>query len=191
MIAQNRIATLLNVEKWLQDRGVEFNRKNAKSNGRTVWQITCPMDPSHESPDACIMQDDKGKMSAKCLHDSCEGYRFADFRAKIGKPSTEHYEPCGRAANRTEEPEFTLNLVQATEFWDREYDDTYLIDGLVAAGESLIVGGAQKTLKTSTCIDLMVSMATGKPALGYFTVPAPVNCGIISGSQARRQSTGR
>lgn len=62
----------LDVQRWLNDRGIKHRLKaRANGKGRSVYVLAeCPFDPSHKGPDACIMQDGAGKLSAKCLHDS-------------------------------------------------------------------------------------------------------------------------
>jgi putative DNA primase/helicase len=85
----------LMVERWLTDNGRGFRIKpNPEGKGRTVFVLdACPFDPSHKDPDSCIMQDSAGKLSAKCLHDSCAGRGWQDFKQAIGKPSKDHFDP--------------------------------------------------------------------------------------------------
>ncbi|MEO1496207.1 MAG: AAA family ATPase [Planctomycetota bacterium] len=54
-----------------------------------------------------------------------------------------------------------------------DYSVEWLIDGLIAAGQPMIVAGPQKCLKTNTLVDLAVSLATGKPLLGRFELLGP------------------
>jgi hypothetical protein len=82
----------LNVPRWLEARGVAYRVKQSTSaDDRTVYRITCPFNSSHT--DASVMQDAAGGMSAHCFHDSCNGKGWADFKAKIGPPGPEHYDP--------------------------------------------------------------------------------------------------
>jgi hypothetical protein len=107
------------VERWLQDRGVEYRVKpQTDDRGRTVYVLKeCPFDPSHGAPDSCIMQAADGKMSAQCFHDSCRGRGWQAFKRAIGKPGPEHYDPpmTPKLTNRTEDegPE-TSDLIDGT-----------------------------------------------------------------------------
>ncbi len=84
----------LDVARWLKARGVAFTVKlTPASGGRTVYLIACPFDNSHVGGDTCIMQDSAGKLSAHCFHNSCAGRGWQEFKAKIGPPDPEHYDP--------------------------------------------------------------------------------------------------
>jgi putative DNA primase/helicase len=86
----------LDVEKWLQARGVGYSVKGAKDGlGRTVYLLDeCPFDSSHGGhTETCLMQADDGQLSAKCFHDSCQGKGWQDFKEKIGAPDPDHYDP--------------------------------------------------------------------------------------------------
>jgi hypothetical protein len=85
----------LDVERWLNARGVTFRKKdNPDGRGRTVYVLKeCPFDSSHGDPDSCVMQEPGGKLSAHCFHNGCAGKGWADFRDAIGKPDGDHYDP--------------------------------------------------------------------------------------------------
>ena len=90
------------VDKWLTDRCVAFRIKDQPDGkGRTVYVLnSCPFDPSHGDPDACIMQEPGGKLSAKCFHNSCQGNNWQMFKEKIGAPNADHYDPPLRGQSR-------------------------------------------------------------------------------------------
>src|SRR5262249_49633822 len=83
------------VDKWLTDRRVDFRVKaESDGEGRTLYVLKeCAFDAGHGDPDSCIMQAANGKLSAQCFHDSCEGRGWQAFKAKIGPPNAEHYDP--------------------------------------------------------------------------------------------------
>ncbi len=83
------------VDRWLNDRGVGYRLKvEPDSKGRRVYVLKhCPFDSSHTDPDACVMQDPGGKMSAQCFHNSCQGRGWQQFKEALGKPGPEHYDP--------------------------------------------------------------------------------------------------
>lgn len=43
----------------------------------------CPFNPDHKGKDAAIIQDEKGKLGAKCFHNSCADKGWAEFRRAI------------------------------------------------------------------------------------------------------------
>jgi hypothetical protein len=57
----------------------------------------------------------------------------------------------------------------------------WLIEKVLLKGAPAVVGGPMKSLKTSVLIDLLVSLASGKPFLGHFAVPKPVRAYLMSG----------
>ncbi len=86
----------LDLPKWLSARGVAFKRKDSpSSDGRTVYLLAqCPFDASHgKGNEVSIMQDQAGKLSATCMHNSCQGRGWKEFRDAIGKPDPDHYDP--------------------------------------------------------------------------------------------------
>jgi hypothetical protein len=93
--ANGAYTSRLLIDKWLTDRGVSFRVKpQSDGNGRVVYVLAqCPFDSSHGDPDACIMQDANGKLSAHCFHNGCAGRGWQQFKEAIGAPSTKHYDP--------------------------------------------------------------------------------------------------
>ena len=86
----------LDVPKWLTARGVAFRKKDRPTgDGRTVYLLdACPFNPEHgKAGETSIMQGQDGKLSAKCMHDSCNNNGWEQFRDAIGKPDPDHYDP--------------------------------------------------------------------------------------------------
>lgn len=83
------------LDRWLSERGVGFRVKaEPDDKRRTIYVLAqCPFDPSHTDPDACIMQDAHGKLSAQCFHNSCKGRGWQQFKEAIGAPQRHHYDP--------------------------------------------------------------------------------------------------
>jgi hypothetical protein len=75
----------LDMERWLNDKGIGFKKKPEVDNlGREVWILdVCPHDPAH-GHDSCVMQARSGKLSAKCLHAGCAGKGWEEFKKAIG-----------------------------------------------------------------------------------------------------------
>jgi hypothetical protein len=62
-----------------------------------------------------------------------------------------------------------------------KFDIRFLVEGIMAAGQPLIIAGPQKALKTSVALDMAFSLATAGHFLGRFKVPEPVAVGFMSG----------
>jgi hypothetical protein len=73
----------LKVDEWLTANGQTFTVKTT-ADGRTAYVLgRCPFDPSHGGKgEVCVMQETGGKMSAKCMHDSCSGNGWQAFKGK-------------------------------------------------------------------------------------------------------------
>jgi hypothetical protein len=100
---KGRYRSRLLVDRWLSDCGVEFRVKSApEGRGRTVYVLKeCPFDTTHGDPDSCIMQDPDGKMSANCFHNGCKERGWQEFKAIIGPPESQHYDPPLTRSRRT------------------------------------------------------------------------------------------
>jgi hypothetical protein len=83
----------LKVEEWLRARNVTLHGTKS-ADGRTIYLIQCPFDAGHgQRAETSVMQDPAGKMAAKCMHDSCNGRGWQQFKEKIGAPEPGHYDP--------------------------------------------------------------------------------------------------
>ena len=71
--------------------------------------------------------------------------------------------------------------ISAREFNRKSFQQRYLIPGVLAAGEAGGIYGPFKTLKTSCACDLLISVATGTPFLGHFTVAEPGPVMLLTG----------
>ena len=60
------------LREWLDDHNIRYTEKPYK--GTFKYQVDCPHDPSHKSPDAWIT-DEGGTWQFSCSHDSCQGER--------------------------------------------------------------------------------------------------------------------
>ena len=97
----------LDVPKWLSARGVAFTKKDRpSSDGRTIYTLQpCPFDSSHgKNGEVSIMQAPDGALSAACMHNSCNGRGWQQFKEQIGKPDPDHYDPPLTAPNHNHQP---------------------------------------------------------------------------------------
>ena len=79
--------------------------------------------------------------------------------------------------------EFDFKAMSHQEFMAQKFEQKFLVNNLIVDKQHLIIGGQQKTFKTSLLVDICVSLATGRDALGCsdFAVPEPIPCLIVSG----------
>jgi hypothetical protein len=63
---------------------------------------------------------------------------------------------------------------------DGDAEPEWLVEGVLVGGQLGVIGGPEKSLKTSLAVDLAVSLATETPFLGRYTVPAPCRVLFIS-----------
>ncbi|WP_422931786.1 AAA family ATPase [Singulisphaera sp. PoT] len=71
-------------------------------------------------------------------------------------------------------------ILDMDEFLSEPYQADWLVDGVLQRDQALVIGGQQKSLKTSTANDLAVSLASETPFLGHFPVPHRVRVGMLS-----------
>jgi hypothetical protein len=86
----------LDVPKWLGSRGVSFTLKDRQDkHGRAVFLLEqCPFDSNHGSGgETAIFQSADGTMGAECMHNSCYGRKWPEFKQAIGTPAPDDYDP--------------------------------------------------------------------------------------------------
>ena len=83
--------------------------------------------------------------------------------------------------------------ITSAELDDGDFRTDYLVKGILARDQFCLVGGPSKGCKTTTLIDLGLSLGSGDPFFGEFEVPHPVRVAIVSGESGKRviQETAR
>lgn len=71
-------------------------------------------------------------------------------------------------------------LVPVGEFGENSENIDFLVEGVLTRGESFVIGGPTKVLKTAISLNLCYSLATGVDFLGHFRVPKPVKVAFFS-----------
>lgn len=70
-----------NLNAWIAEHGIEITKQATWQDGCTKFVLKeCAFDHSHKSPDACLIQMPSGAIAYKCLHNSCAGRTWRDFR---------------------------------------------------------------------------------------------------------------
>ena len=68
------------LKEWLNDYSVQYTEKPYKDGAK--YQMDCPFDPAHTSPDAACYESPNG-WQFKCSHNSCSSYKWTEFKAKV------------------------------------------------------------------------------------------------------------
>ena len=68
------------LKEWLDDYSVPYTELPYKDGAK--YQMNCPFDPAHTSPDAACYESPNG-WQFKCSHNSCSSYKWAEFKARI------------------------------------------------------------------------------------------------------------
>ena len=76
---------------------------------------------------------------------------------------------------------WTCEMISGSDLWDKQLTRDYLIEDFMVRNEPMIIGGASKTLKTTTALDMAVSISTGTDFLGKFRVPKKERVLFVSG----------
>jgi hypothetical protein len=74
----------------------------------------------------------------------------------------------------------SMEMISLGDLLDKKITKTYLIDGIMAANQQMVMGGLSKTLKTKLALQMALSLVTATPYLGKFNVPAAVPVGFWS-----------
>jgi hypothetical protein len=122
----------LDVPRWLAARGVGFKTKGrTTSDGRTVYILdTCPFDQGHGGGgETSIMQGPDGKLAAACMHNSCSGRGWQEFKTAIGAPGPDHWDPpLNRNGSKAARPAPPLEPGKLVKAKDRDNFGTVVSD---------------------------------------------------------------
>ena len=73
-------AAEFDLDTWIQEHGIRVQSVK-QWNGCTKYILEeCAFDSSHKAPDACLLKMPSGALAYKCLHNSCNGRKWQDFR---------------------------------------------------------------------------------------------------------------
>lgn len=68
------------LDDWISKHGIRVAKVNKWNECVKYVLSECAFDPSHKAPDACILKMPSGAIAYKCLHNSCAGRTWQDFR---------------------------------------------------------------------------------------------------------------
>jgi replicative DNA helicase len=180
------------VPKYLDALGLAYKEK--RGDGKTEWVLEeCVNDSSHRRK-AVVGQFDNGAVYYSCRHKGCEGFGWEGFKAKKGAPAPEDYDPPLGGGDPDEgdddddddgppgRPAYSADSwADNKTFAESEYPLTWLVEKLMVEGQSFLIGGLFKVLKTSIGLDMGLSLASGDDFLGFYRVPNAVPVAFLSG----------
>jgi hypothetical protein len=100
----------------------------------------------------------------------------------------ERYHGVALAEIEADEPDCFAGMSMATLAAAERTDIDYLVQDLAVRGQAMLTLAHEKTLKSTITMDLLVSLATGKPFLNYFAVPKRQNVLYLSGENGEDAS---
>jgi len=66
-------------------------------------------------------------------------------------------------------------------FASEDHRHIWLVEQILVGNQPCLIGGPNKSLKTSVMLDLALSLCSGAPFLNKFPVPEPVRVAVVSG----------
>ena len=80
------------IHEWLGRYGLTYRTKEGLRAKEILELDACPFDPNHVNGDAKVFIYPDGKISFKCHHNSCSGYKWQDVRKKFEPDAYERSE---------------------------------------------------------------------------------------------------
>lgn len=74
--------TAFDVYKLLNENGINYREVSGKGYTKLILE-ECVFNPDHKAPDAMVTISDNGALGYKCLHNSCSGNHWREFRLKL------------------------------------------------------------------------------------------------------------
>ncbi|NQT17671.1 MAG: AAA family ATPase [Planctomycetes bacterium] len=98
-----------------------------------------------------------------------EGYESDEAMAAIYAGDVSYLADLVEKVQRIGTSQNADHLLDVDQLWDEEEEQgEWIIEGVLSAGQPLMIGGPSKSFKTSLATDLALSVASGKPYLGKY-----------------------
>ena len=69
-----------NVEDWLRKYNIGYREDSWRDGCKKLILDNCPFNHQHKAPDSMVLVQANGAIGFKCLHNSCQGKTWQDFR---------------------------------------------------------------------------------------------------------------
>jgi hypothetical protein len=155
------------VEKWVADVRLEARGPERWKGGRKWVLPECPFNPDHKDPDAAIFETADGVPGFTCLHSSCSGYTWKDFRERTEGPRPQKKPPQKQSTGTRG---FTPVVRDAAEIYDADFPvPVPIVAPILYPGLTLMAGRA-KVGKSWLALDLALSIVQGGTFAGHLKV---------------------
>lgn len=127
----------VSLKEWLDRYSISYTEKAYK--GGTKFQMDCPFDTSHKSPDAACYESSDG-WAFKCSHNSCENRDWADFKSKVAPLASTRQKRHGTESSYHQEAKVPQSDEDGKVFSDDEIDTDTSDTDLPVFPEELFTG---------------------------------------------------
>lgn len=90
-----------------------------------------------------------------------------------------------RPANQVKKKPRPFDAITSAELEVKKWPLKWLVNGIFVKNQPGVIGGVQKSLKTSIAMDLSISLGSQEPFLGEFQVPKKLRVATFSGETVR------
>jgi replicative DNA helicase len=159
--------------------------------GNGPWELPCPLHSNHLGGHLSIAFEETGRPDVRC-RSGCDwesilkarGLRISDMMLKPG---------AGLPAEMVAANQYAFDPITAAALDCGDYTPQWLVKNILVAMQPAVIGGGHKAMKTTTGLDLAISLATGTPFLGQFQIPAAKRVCFLSGESGEHtiQETSR
>lgn len=105
---------------------------------------------------------------------------FPAFAENVEKCNFDKAEEIMRGVLVDQSRDDDYTSMTAGELWASDIEVSYIVEGILAEGETCYLAGPSKMLKTSLAIDLGVAIVTGQDFLQRFAITKPCPVGMLS-----------
>ena len=158
------------VVNWLRRNHVQHGSPQIETTGNVKIALDrCPHRPEETDGGPVLYINYGGSAAYNCKHTKCAGRTFDDLVNLWGTIAPKP------------KPKSRFNILTSSDLANGDFSVRFLIARTLVAKQTLIISGAQKTLKTSVIIDAAISLASGTRFLGALEVLQACKVLVMSG----------
>jgi hypothetical protein len=167
--AHTNTRSLFDIEQWLVKHaiGIKKGPESYGAGGRKWILEVCPFNSDHSKDGPAIIQYANGALQFKCLHTSCGGNGWRQFRNHF-EPENERVN--GNASAKTAQSQ-PIEVLSAADLFDGDYPAPKpIIERLMYPGITLLQG-APKEGKSYLALQASIDLVNGYAFAGCFRIP--------------------